>query len=138
MSTSSKPTLGMNQKSFWYFFDGHDDLTSNFAKSLNSKVNSNFTAGTKTMASVCRTLHTFKWHHMHERIRALKLNEARYLRKRDKATTERWEKRRELVTHFYNLEPDQKHHQLFQTLLSLGELGVAPPPSDTDTQTNSQ
>ena len=82
------------------------------------------------MASVCRTLHTFKWHHMHERIRALELNEARYLRKRDKATTERWEKRRELVTHFYNLEPEQQHEQLFDTLLSLGELGVAPPNTD--------
>ena len=115
-----------NQDSFWYFYHGQDDMTSNTAESTNYMVNSKFNAGRKTMTSVCNTLFNFKWHHIHARIRALEQNDARYFRLRSPQVIERWQKRRDLVNHFLELDNDERDSQLWQVLSQIGELGVPP------------
>ena len=116
----------LTQDSFWYFYHGHDDMTSNTAESINYMVNSKFNAGRKTMTSVCNTLFNFKWHHCHARIRALEQNEARYFRLRSPQIIERWQKRRDFVNHFLELDNDERESQLWQVLSQIGELGVPP------------
>ena len=121
----------MNQVSFDHFFDGFDDLTSNSIESLNYKVNRQFHGSHKNVAYVSTVLTEFRKRHGGDKHLALVKNDKLYLRLRSKKLREQHQERRNLVTHFYELDEEEQIVQLWTVLYQIGEMGAKPPRFNT-------
>ena len=120
-------TLAKNSTTHNYFLDVSDDLTNNVVESKNYSLNSCFTRGRKTLGSLCSTNTKFRKKHLSDRFFATRKNDKRYLRRRDPKLIQRFERRRTLVSNFSNLDTFDQCQSLWQTMITIGELGPTVP-----------
>ena len=114
----------MDNTIFNYFYSMSDDITNNPVESKNYSLNSHFTKGRKTMASLCQTITDVKKKHQTERMYALKKSDKRYFRKRDPKRIQHFQNRRQIVLSFVNLPLQQQCQTLWSTMLAIGELSL--------------